>query len=352
MPAKEEPRRLPPASLAPSSEPFYPAVPAAPISSTDYGQAPAVGPGAFGDRGDQNPYSGMGYDLLPSDDQQPAAPPAAESPSPSGGTQAPGFTQPPGFTQTPGLAAPTPAPPYSDGPPSVADLHRAPGNPYADHSGRAVSPGVPPPPATGTAAPTSDPYSAPGKATPPGQVSGFGAPAPASPAPGSPPKKRTAGCLAGAIAVLAIGALVIQGLVAFVSNFTTDGTDPGPTLPTVADTELQEGMCFDTLEYVDGNHFQPIACEEPHRFQVSRNVQVPGTAYPGEDEVAELASTECREIAAGLTDEFDTRPLSPHSLYPSEGTWKNGDQTITCFISVAGSQRLHGSAYDGGLEVH
>ena len=308
-----------PPSYAPSSEPFYSSIPSAPISSSSYSEAPRVGTGTFGDEQTSDPYSQMGYSALPGPERHGGA--AEQS---------------------------------DGGQPSVADLYRAPGNPYSDHSGRAITATAPnayaaPGQGSSPAAPparssTFHPGSAPGGVAGPG-VGGAAAPA---------KKKRGAGCAISSIAFLIVAGFVLVGAYGFISDLIDTPTSPSSSpsaLPTVPDTELEEGMCLQSLEPEQSNELQPVHCDEPHWFEVAANIEIPGSDYPGEDEVRERASRECRETAEDTAYIFNTSELTPYSLYPSEGTWADGDRTISCFIATEGEELLHGSAHEGDLEV-
>ena len=323
-----------PPSYAPSSEPFYSSIPAAPISSSSYSQAPRVGTGTFGDEHSSDPYSQMGYSALPGSgtDRSTRQPAQLDHQRHYGTSEQ-----------------------YEGGQASVEDLYRAPGNPYSDHSGRAISatspnayasPGQGFSPATQSTRSTSfNPGAVPAGVIPPGDPGG--APAPAK-------KKRGAGCAISSIAFLIVAGFIIAGAYGFISDFIDTPASPSSSssaLPTVPDTELEEGMCFQSLEPEQSNELQPVPCDEPHRFEVAANIEIPGSNYPGEDEVRERASRECRETAEDTAYIFNTSELTPYSLYPSEGTWAGGDRTISCFIATEGDELLHGSAHEGDLEV-
>lgn len=322
-----------PPSYAPSSEPFYSSIPAAPISSSSYSQAPRVGTGNFGDEQSSDPYSQMGYSALPGSDtdrstRQPAQP----------------------YHQRRDDTAER----YGGGQPSVEDLYRAPGNPYSDHAGRAISATAPnayatpgqgfSPSSRSPRSSTFNPGAVPAGVVPPGAPGGVPAPA----------KKRGAGCAISSIAFLIVAGFIIVGAYGFISDFIDTPVSPGSSssaLPTVPDTELEEGMCLQSLDPEQSNELQPVPCDEPHRFEVAANIEIPGSDYPGEDEVRERASRECRGAAEDTAYIFNTSELTPYSLYPSEGTWAGGDRTISCFIATEGDELLYGSAHEGDLEV-
>lgn len=342
-------------SMAPSSQPFYSNIPAAPLSSMAYPQAPPVGSSGYGDTTSSDPYSGMGYATLPRHQQPAAHGGQTYSQSAEGYAQAPQ-----GYTQAGrDHSAPTPGYAQSTGG-SLTDLYQAPGNPYADRSGRPVQPALD---YTQATAPTAAPYSVDpgtyGQQAYSIQITTAPSTAPQPPTSRTPQQVRTIGSApkkrgrSGFIALLAmIGIFVLiaqfaQGIFsrAFDSDFFT------PSLPTVADVDLAEGMCFDTLNYVSSNRLQPVNCDEPHRIEVSANLMAPWDSYPGEDELIEHSRAECRAVADEISTTFRTRSIDSRSLYPSQGTWNSGDRTITCFISSVGTSRLVGSAATGDLQV-
>src|SRR5699024_5455646 len=125
----------------------------------------------------------------------------------------------------------------------------------------------------------------------PGGVAGPGVGGAAAPA----KKKRGAGCAISSIAFLIVAGFILVGAYGFISDLIDTPASPSSTsstMPTVPDTELEEGMCLQSLEPEQSNELQPVPCDEPHMFEVAANIEIPGSDYPGEDEVRERARSE------------------------------------------------------------
>lgn len=156
------------------------------------------------------------------------------------------------------------------------------------------------------------------------------------------------GCLASILILALVGFLALGALGYVLELFEDNQSD---TLATVPDTELTSGQCFETLEYVSGNELQPVPCGDEHRFEVVDNYDLGSGAYPGTDELAETARSVCSDHAQVAAQALSDSRISHYALYPSEGGWNQGDQTLTCFISIAGTVRLVGSYIDGDAAV-
>src|SRR5690625_1745404 len=328
--------------MSPSSAPFYSNIPNAPLSasqaSSEYPSSPP--PGQANDA--HNPYSGFGYDGLPSQEEPPAQEANPLNPYADLNTGRPA----PHLGQDSAPDAPTPG-----SSPAVA--------PFAAHSGGggfappggATPPSGPTPP-TGPAQPYAGPGT-PGGSTPSGSATppagttppggtmppGGATPPTGPPPPGGahigppPPEKNTGvrmpkGCLA-VLVILAVVAVLLIGLLVLGFMVGDEDTSTSP----VADTELEEGMCFDSLDSDDGL-LHPVDCAESHTFQVSANIGVDGECHRGGDALPSPAADECPDSAPRLSIEADVDWLDYRSLSPSEQTWQDGDRTLTCFIAA------------------
>lgn len=329
-------RGQPRISNTPTSEPFYSSFSSAPISSASYAQAPPVGSGEFGITPEQNPYAGMGYDVLPE-------PPGQDPPGHAVPQEA--HISGAGDRAIDRADPPQQAAGHPSGPPTVEDLYRAPGNPYADHAGRPASASMPAsvtaPVSTGPGAASLAPFATPPTSQPQSVPARPHAPRPAR-------KRKGVGCLAS-IVILALVAFFALAALGYVLELVEDRSSG--TLATVPDSELAPGQCFETLEYVSGNELQPVSCGDAHRFEVVENYDLGTGAYPGTDALSETARSICSAYAADAADELSDPRVGHYALYPSEGGWNQGDQTLTCFISIAGSVRLVGSYTDGDAAV-
>lgn len=337
--------------MSPSSAPFYSNIPNAPLSaSSEYPSSPP--PGQAQDA--HNPYSGFGYDGLPSQEEPPAQEASPLNPYADLNTGRPA----PHLPQDPTPEAPTP--PSSPGVAPFA-AHASGGAWHTPGSGSGhASSGAEHTPGDGGH--SHGGFTQPGGTTPPGGAMQPGGTAPPSGAtsptgptpPGGPhigpppPEKNTGvrlpkGCLA-VLVILAVVAVLLIGLLILGLMVGDEDTSTSP----VADTELEEGMCFDSLESDDGL-LHPVDCQEGHSFQVSSNIEVDGDSYPGVDALRSQAASECEETAGRISIEADTDWLDYRSLSPSEETWQDGDRTITCFIAATEGANLYGSVDSGDL---
>lgn len=379
-------------SMAPSSEPFYSNIPAAPLSPMAYPQppvsseeqahpntaattgsngpsypeAPPVAASGFQGETSTDPYSGIGH-------SQPAPPPASSATATAAGSN--------NYAHAP-LSGATYTPPTST---SVADLYRAPGNPYSDRSGRAIQevPDLAPPesPRANYVSPEYEYYSQPGAAT-----AGSGATTPGSGAAtagaaataGNRRPTQTSQAYAPArttqsttsltysrqssgfsrvfrVIIFILIALVISQAGRAMLNRFIESDLFSSSDPAVEVTALTPGTCFASLDYVNGDQLQPIDCSNPHQFEISTIINVPGDEYPGYDALMELGGTECMDAADELLMENSLGPNDPllyyHLLYPSDNSWSSGDREIICFIASGGADELVGSAVAGELEV-
>ncbi|TNU72905.1 hypothetical protein FH969_14260 [Miniimonas arenae] len=98
---------------------------------------------------------------------------------------------------------------------------------------------------------------------------------------------------------------------------------------------LEKGDCFndpdDTTEVSD----VPIVdCSEAHDNEVYAEYDIDGDDYPGTDAVQQEASDFCLkefESFVGASYE-DTTNLDVYMLYPTDGSWDQGDRTVTCAV--------------------
>lgn len=166
--------------------------------------------------------------------------------------------------------------------------------------------------------------------------------------PGMPPGQggqQKSGCLPkGCLIALAIIGALALALIALAVIGVMFGDEE-----TVAETELEEGMCLDEIHADDGL-LELVDCGDEHLFEVSENIEVSGEDYPGRENLHDEAGYECSRIADDITAEYDVPQLQYWSLSPSEETWEAGDRTIVCFVGARGGRDLIGSHAEGTLE--
>jgi hypothetical protein len=88
-----------------------------------------------------------------------------------------------------------------------------------------------------------------------------------------------------------------------------------------------------------------VPCGQPHDLEVYVNVTVPGDDFPGDQALEKFADQSCVAhfkdyVGIPLRDsEFDY-----FSYLPSENSWNDGDQVVTCGLIDPDGEKLTGSA--------
>jgi hypothetical protein len=149
----------------------------------------------------------------------------------------------------------------------------------------------------------------------------------------------------------------IAALVAFaaVNDSGNDGIRDASgtvTSPGVVSTQrLREGDCFldpglvglGAGETKRSSSVRAVPCSQPHDLEVFAVVRVEATSFPGDENIAAQADTDCRarfDSYVGMS--FDDSTLDIFYYLPTAGTWSRmNDRTITC--SVADGGRATGS---------
>lgn len=117
-----------------------------------------------------------------------------------------------------------------------------------------------------------------------------------------------------------------------------------------ADSEvlsLEVGTCFDDPEDTSVVSEVPIVdCDEPHDNQVFAVFVLPGTTFPGVDELRDDAVEGCSErFASYVGQDYLFSELLLSAFWPSEASWQEvDDREVICFLyatdgPLVGSQR-------------
>ena len=138
-----------------------------------------------------------------------------------------------------------------------------------------------------------------------------------------------------------------------IERIVSDGKTVTPTptpLPTTArgcmvhTTDLQVGDCFNETDDGDTGgtdsdgprqvgDVEVVDCSAPHGHEVYSNHQIAQPTFPDRDTMRSEAETACVtafETYVGVP--LDQSRYSVSYLAPSEGSWSQGDHTITCII--------------------
>lgn len=201
--------------------------------------------------------------------------------------------------------------------------------------------------------PAPQPYNQPYGQQPygqPGQQGGFGG----YPPPGQKPKGKALPIVVGIV----VGVAAIVGIFFAVSALTGAGSgDPtvGPgsseDVTEIADVDVVPGDCLVSLDYNENNLFEKVDCAVPHGAEIVAEQIADHTDYPGDDVVIDEASAFCEDAVGQFADLVDTSEATYSNLYPTEGTWADGDRKYSCAVRAADGVTFTGSFVDGDVTV-
>ena len=121
---------------------------------------------------------------------------------------------------------------------------------------------------------------------------------------------------------------------------------------------LQLGDCFNDEDLAvnsdDATEVSEVAgvpCSEPHGFEVYAVFNVERPAYPGEEQISEIANEGCLERFEGFVGtSYDTSSLYLSVLMPTSESWtQRGDREVACSVRNFDYAPLVGSAEQSGL---
>jgi hypothetical protein len=162
-----------------------------------------------------------------------------------------------------------------------------------------------------------------------------------------------------AIAALVIATLWIIGIIVLVAvgafaelqrDAERDDSGNVTESSTVSVLKIRVGDCFDhpALAGLDPGEesteetmtVEAIPCAEAHDFEAYHAFDLTDDDYPGEDAVAESATTTClRQFKAFVGIAYPKSVLEPYYLFPSSRTWSIlDDRTVTCVVGEPGAK--------------
>lgn len=171
------------------------------------------------------------------------------------------------------------------------------------------------------------------------------------------------GIAAGVTVLLAIGGFVAGSMMGggFAATPTpTPTVEPGPTAMQEPGewkwNELFGGECIDPFPGAWAETFDVVDCATPHSAQlvaVGDLTEFAGAIYPGVDQAAAFAQTECS--AKGVLD-LSKAGVYPNmqvsaSYAPSQEQWDAGNTKFYCFVSLADASPITGSVAAVAVEV-
>ena len=109
--------------------------------------------------------------------------------------------------------------------------------------------------------------------------------------------------------------------------------------------DLAVGDCFDQPDATVVTDVAVVPCVEPHDNEVYAAFELPEGDFPGEDDLAELATAGCLERFeewAG-TGYAQSRLVSQHLTPTREGWERADDREVVCFVQDEDGEPLVGS---------
>lgn len=127
---------------------------------------------------------------------------------------------------------------------------------------------------------------------------------------------------------------------------TTPATSRPPTTPSSTDDPnsvekitLSPGDCVNFPEGT--NQVDKVACTTPHDAEHVKNLFLPEGPWAGDDATETAARTLCeKEIAPLLAKQSNGSSMGPDFIFPSAGTWDDGDREVQCMVKMKGSAKL------------
>lgn len=109
------------------------------------------------------------------------------------------------------------------------------------------------------------------------------------------------------------------------------------------------GDCFDDgalAQDVDTITQLPVVdCDGPHDNEVFAVFDMPDGSWPGEDAVDQASDEGCLErFEAFVGAAYEESRYVSTSLFPTQGSWKQGDREIVCFLYDIDLAKLVGTA--------
>lgn len=116
--------------------------------------------------------------------------------------------------------------------------------------------------------------------------------------------------------------------------------------------EIQIGDCFDDEAFAaeEISEIPAIPCSQPHDNEVYATFDVTAEEFPGDEEIDWLASEGCYErFADAIGKSYEDSIIDFTTMYPSSGSWKNGDREIVCIGFHMELEKLDATIIGSGI---
>lgn len=120
---------------------------------------------------------------------------------------------------------------------------------------------------------------------------------------------------------------------------------------------IRKGDCFDntgslgTDEAGEVSSLPGVPCSEPHDNEVYAVFDVSFDAFPGDDQMADAAFSQCLDrFSTFVGIDYESSSLDITALYPSSQSWSaQNDREVVCAIYDMNGGKLQGSAKDSAI---
>jgi len=93
-----------------------------------------------------------------------------------------------------------------------------------------------------------------------------------------------------------------------------------------------------------------VPCAEPHDNEVYAAFDIPGSSFPGEEAVDEIAFNSCMEKFESFVGiDYESSTLDVTVMYPTEESWAQNDHEVICAVYDFETNKLVGSVAGKGL---
>jgi hypothetical protein len=109
---------------------------------------------------------------------------------------------------------------------------------------------------------------------------------------------------------------------------------------------LQPGDCFDDQDDQTPDGFPVVPCGRPHANEAYHRFVVPGSTYPGQEALTELAVATCQgdPFTRYVGRPIEGSALATFYVLPSAETWADdGDRIVVCALFRKDREPLTGS---------
>jgi hypothetical protein len=112
--------------------------------------------------------------------------------------------------------------------------------------------------------------------------------------------------------------------------------------------DVRPGQCVNLLDpkAQSVGDVRVVPCRQPHDLEVFAVVTLPGSRYPGDGRIQDLADDACTAHLLDYTgrnlDQLDDS-IDYGFFTPDRGSWQLGDRQVTCSLESTSGERLTGS---------